>query len=126
MVTGLKVSAIENLRQVAIFLKEAGGLLPVQMDLGSVCGSDGICDADCAGVKGRNPICARWKLRSRARIHNLADLTRSLWGPRSFKEISLKTVPFGGGGQITGSDWNRKTQRDIGHENHRPPKLPTC
>ncbi len=53
VVKGLKVYAIDNLRQAATFLEEGGGLAPVQVDVESVFGSDCIYDVDFSDVKGQ-------------------------------------------------------------------------
>jgi magnesium chelatase family protein len=53
VVKGLKVYAIDNLRQAVAFLEEGGGLSPVQVDVESVFGSDCIYDVDFSDVKGQ-------------------------------------------------------------------------
>jgi magnesium chelatase family protein len=53
VVRGLKVYAIDNLRQAATFLEEGGGLSPVEVNVEAVFGSDNIYDVDFADVKGQ-------------------------------------------------------------------------
>jgi magnesium chelatase family protein len=60
VVKGLKVYAIDNLRQAVTFLEEGGGLSPVQVDVESVFGSDSTYDVDFSDVKGQPPTRRRY------------------------------------------------------------------